>query len=116
MTLAELCCVRIRIGSNVPGHKRERSTRVVASCSDLKQQRRRNVLASVSAITLALASSVERVLRSGDLAMRSSVLRDLRARFSPKDKPAGVDAGVQATAQAVCGIKLQFTFQPILDP
>uniref|UniRef100_A0A7S4BD06 Uncharacterized protein n=1 Tax=Chrysotila carterae TaxID=13221 RepID=A0A7S4BD06_CHRCT len=71
----------------------------VKTLSDALSSAGRNDL--LEQITLALASSVERVLRSGDLAMRSSVLRDLRARFSPKDKPAGVDAGVQVAVPAL---------------
>lgn len=47
-------------------------------------------------ISVALAGGVEQILRSKEVAVRTGVLRDLRARFAPKDPPAKADAGVQA--------------------
>ena len=47
-------------------------------------------------ISVALAGGVEQILRSKEVAARTGVLRDLRARFAPKDPPAKADAGVQA--------------------
>ena len=46
----------------------------------------------------AMTTTVERIVRCDKAAIRSSVLRDIRARFSPpeKPKPLMVDCGVQA--------------------
>ena len=44
----------------------------------------------------ALAVGVEKIIRSADVSMRSAVLRDLRARFSPKDPVQVAESGSQA--------------------
>jgi len=59
---------------------------VNASRADLMEQ-----------ISSTLTTSVERILRNSDLSMRTGVLRDLRARFAPKEKVEMVEQGTQVS-------------------
>lgn len=66
------------------------------SVSEALERSARAVL--IDHVTSALAAGVEKVIRNADISMRSMVLRDLRARFTPQDRPECLEKGCQASS------------------